>query len=57
MLCFIQSVSAKLAMPGGVDASGRLSICFEFMFVLGVCHHAFRVIQHGAAVGKAALED
>ena len=55
--CFIQSVLARMATPGGVDASGHLSICLKLMLVLGMCHHAFRVIQHSAAVGEAALED
>ena len=57
MLCLIQSVSAKLATPEGVDARGCLSIRLKLVLVLGVCHHALRVIQHSAAVRKATLED
>ena len=57
MLCLIQSVSAKLATPEGVDARGRLSIRLKLVLVLDVRHHSLRVIQHGAAVGQTALED
>ena len=58
--CLIQSVSAKLAMPGGVDASGHLSIRLEAYacpWHVSSGPAAFHIIQHGAAVGKAALED